>query len=189
MTIQYEPSTPAAFPSAPTWSERYSQQEGSLIEATAVKSFRENKVTHQPSLIHIPSSNVLVGPDSTLPTYGTPTAPVRADDVIRIDISSTPATATSGQSPNHPRLFRGKPVKPKNAHLPDSILAFKHRRQAGTTAVTWVCAVTGLVLLGPLGAGIAGGAAYGVSKSIGKSRERQLVRQHEQQQLQRRVLD
>lgn len=80
---------------------------------------------------------------------------------------------------DQPRIYRGVPVKHKDAHLPDDILAYKERRKTGTVVATWVGGTVGLLTLGPLGAVGVAGATYGVTKSLGKVRERQLIRQHE----------
>lgn len=88
-----------------------------------------------------------------------------------VDPAVTPITPTN-------RTFRGKPVKPKDAQLPDDILAYKARRKAGTVASAWVGGVVGLITLGPLGAAGGAGLGYGLSKSIGKARERKLIKNH-----------
>ena len=78
-------------------------------------------------------------------------------------------------------------MKPKNAHLPDSVLAFKEQRKGNTVVSTWTGGVVGLVALGPFGAAAGAGIAYGVSKSVGKNRERKLIQQCQCEQYPSRI--
>lgn len=167
-TIETSNMTFYPAPSAPHHSELYSQP--ALVEARAVSFRQTNERTstnsqNKPELIAIPSNNILLDylPNGTVDsptqyTY-TRTQPSR--------IAATPI-----ESPV--RRFRGKIVKTKNAHLPDSVLAFKKARQSRTAGATWAGGAIGLFTLGPFGAIIGASTAYGISKSVGKAKERQL---------------
>lgn len=73
------------------------------------------------------------------------------------------------------RFFRGKPVKPKNQHLPEHVLEFKQRRKVRTVASAWTGGIIGFVSAGPLGAALGATTAYGIAKGVGKAKERRLV--------------
>jgi hypothetical protein len=77
--------------------------------------------------------------------------------------------------PPQPRYFRGRPVKPKNQHLPDHVLEFKERRKLRTAAAAWTGGFVGFVSTGPIGAAVGATAAYGIAKGVGKARERRLI--------------
>ena len=185
-TNQSSQITPVAS-AVPERSPTYAGASSELLQATALNSFRyenrnnQNNNAAKPELIHIASSNVLVDSDIGYTSSPVPLSP-RRPNAAPIDVAATPYGSTQ-HIPTAmsfaPRTFRGRLVKEKDAHLPDSILAYKRRRQTGTALATWACASTGLVLLGPYGAFVGGYLAYGVSKSLGKARERRLIRNYQ----------
>ena len=77
------------------------------------------------------------------------------------------------------RYFKGKPVKPKHAHLPDSVLAFKAERKRRTVMATCTGGAVGFIALGPVfgpvGAVIGATSAYAAAKTVGKHRERKIT--------------
>jgi hypothetical protein len=81
------------------------------------------------------------------------------------------------------RYFKGRPVKAKNAHLPDEVLAFKQQRKIRTVAATCTGGVVGLVALGPLGGVLGATSAYAAAKTVGKHRERKITEHAMLQQL------
>lgn len=167
-------STNQPTPSAPLYSDLYTNDDGqsALVEAQAV-SFRrtydgsKQQERKKPELISIPSNNVLL---DYLPS-GT------RDSSTEYTYTAQPSRAVAAPIEAPVRRFRGQIVKAKNAHLPDSVLAFKKSRQVRTAASTWTGGIIGLVTLGPFGAIIGASAAYGISKSVGKGRERRLEKQ------------
>jgi hypothetical protein len=184
--------------------------DGMLMQAQAV-SFRRtsndtdnrssNSAAKTPTLITIPSSNVLLerspalsssstalvpssNPSSYYSEYYTTTtsAPERSSSLVSTTavVAYNGTAAADGEeslSQLRPRQFRGRIVKAKNLHLPDSILAFKQARQTRTALATYTGGAIGLVVLGPVGGLICAYAAYGVAKSVGKAKERRLIRQ------------
>jgi hypothetical protein len=179
--------------------------DGMLMHAQAV-SFRRtyndtdnrssNSAAKTPTLITIPSSNVLLerSPASSSSTalvqssnpsdsyyseyYTTTTsAPERSSSLVSTTAVVVYNPADDESSSPRPRKFRGRIVKAKNLHLPDSILAFKEARKTRTALATYTGGMIGLVVLGPAGALIGATTAYGVAKSVGKAKERRLIRQ------------
>lgn len=98
------------------------------------------------------------------------TTPVHAN-TNEIDDDSLESTSARKQ-----RFFRGKPVKPKDQHLPEHVLEFKQRRKLRTIASTWTGGMIGFISAGPLGAAVGATAAYGIAKGVGKAKERRLVK-------------
>lgn len=154
---------------------------------------RSSSAAKTRTLITIPSSNVLLerspaSSSTALVYYSNPSSSYYSEYVAttsapeRSSLVSTEAlvvytTADGESSQPRPRKFRGRIVKTKNLHLPDSILAFKQARQARTALATWTGGTIGLFALGPVGALIGASTAYGVAKSVGKAKERRLIRQ------------
>lgn len=89
------------------------------------------------------------------------------------------AIATLHDPDHSQRYFNGKPVKAKNAHLPDSVLAFKAERKRRTVMATCTGGAVGLIalgpVLGPVGAVIGATSAYAAAKTVGKHRERKIT--------------
>lgn len=135
-----------------------------LIEIPSVKALT-SELTQADSTEMMPSSPKSIPSTRSLPTIPEDSYPIPSIIYIR-----------------HPRTFRGQPVKDKDAHLPDSVLAFKKRRQRFTAVVTWMFALTGFVVLGPFGAATLGRAAYRKSKSMGKAHEERMMDRYSKEQ-------
>lgn len=157
-------------PSAPQYSDLYSQSNSNLVEAQAV-SFRQTydgSKSQVPALVTIPSSNVLLTETTSSPQHHY----IQETTTTTAPLYTNPAPVALQQ-----RRFHGKPVKAKNAHLPDAVLAFKEERKGRTVASAWMGGVIGLFTFGPAGAVIGAFSAYGIAKGVGKSRERRMIEQ------------
>jgi hypothetical protein len=96
------------------------------------------------------------------------------------DYTNNETAIATLHDPDHAqRYFNGKPVKPKHAHLPDSVLAFKAERKRRTVMATCTGGAVGLIalgpVLGPFGAVIGATSAYAAAKTVGKHRERKIT--------------
>jgi hypothetical protein len=143
------------------------------------------------TIVVIPSSSVLLessyaaatvsvanDPPSTSNPY-----PSSSQHAVTSGRSRSSASATFGPTeafatPYNPRqrYFKGRLVKPKNAHLPDAVLEFKERRKRRTAIATLTGGVVGMIFLGPLGGVLGATGAYAAAKTVGKRRERRLAR-------------
>lgn len=140
-----------------------------VLPATLVKDDSKQHVVDDDILVQIPSSNVLVDQETVQPE----------EQRTRI---SAPAPIVEQAPPSRKfyvtRRGRKRPVKPHKSHLPDHVLEFKENRQAVTAVSTWTGVGVGMLTLGPIGAVIGGLTAYSATKSIGKRRERKLLKRH-----------
>ncbi len=139
------------------------------LPATLVQDDSKQSVVEHDVLVQIPSSQVLIDQETIQPE----------EQRTRI---SAPAPLVEEAPPSRThyvtRRGRKRPVKAHKAHLPDHVLEYKEKRQAVTAVSTWTGVGVGLVTLGPLGAVVGGLTAYGATKSIGKRRERKLLKRH-----------
>jgi hypothetical protein len=144
------------------------------------------------TIVVIPSSSVLLessyaaatvsvandhrAPPSTSTPY--PSSSQHAVTSGRSRSSATFGPTEAIATPYNPRqrYFKGRLVKPKNAHLPDAVLEFKERRKRRTVIATLTGGVVGMIFLGPLGGVLGATGAYAAAKTVGKRRERRLTR-------------
>jgi hypothetical protein len=137
------------------------------------------------TIVVIPSSGVLleessyasVATDHRAPTTPYPSSPYAATTAPAFSSVSSTGRTEAIATPYDPqqRYFKGKRVKPKNAHLPDVVLEFKEKRQRRTVVATCTGGAVGLVFLGPLGGVLGATGAYAAAKTVGKRRERRLT--------------
>lgn len=156
---------------ASTWADIHAQQ-AHVIHATELVATPDPKPAQEQPIIEIPVSSILIDHHDVDPPEVYQETNITSNDQ---QYATLPPLAHVAQ-----RTYRGRPVKAKNAHLPDHILAFKERRKTGTVLSTWTAGAVGLFFFGPIGAAGGAGVAYGISKTVGKVRERKLIRRYEQ---------
>jgi hypothetical protein len=167
-------STNPSIPTAPHYTHlNHHSPSNTLVQAQALSSGRTGATDSgsnaaKPALSKIPSGNVLLENYSNESFY----TPAAARYVVLTDQRFPVVVAEVLPV----RMFHGEIVKAKNYHLPDSVLAFKKHREARTALSAWTGGLIGLVLLGPVGAIIGASTAYTISKSVGKAKERALIR-------------
>jgi hypothetical protein len=153
-----------------------------LTTTTTATPLYHMSFRHDDKLIGVPSSNVLsaesgnsVHSQSTYHHHTTTQATI-----------SPTTTAVGTPQPITVRYIKGRPilVRAKNAHLPDPVLLFKEKRKRRTVIASWTGGVIGFVAMGPFGAVIGAAGAYAAAKSVGKVRERKLLRRCTAQQQQ-----
>jgi hypothetical protein len=142
------------------------------------------------TIVVIPSSGVLLessyaatasvanehrAPTTTSTPY--PSSPYTASGSLSSPSSTSarPTEAIATPYNPHQRYFKGKRVKPKNAHLPDAVLEFKEKRKRRTVVATCTGGAVGLIFLGPFGGVLGATGAYAAAKTVGKRRERRLT--------------
>lgn len=181
-------------PSAPVYVDLLSDDSywNSTTTATATATALDASVYHgstrkEEAIVVIPSSGVLLESSyaasaSVANDHRTPTSTAVPYPSSPYMTSGSPSSSTAGPAEAiatpydpHQRYFKGKRVKPKNAHLPDAVLEFKEKRKRRTVMATCTGGAVGLVFLGPLGGVLGATGAYAAAKTVGKRRERRLT--------------
>jgi hypothetical protein len=140
----------------------------------------------------VPSGNVLLAENSNSFHHSSPSNYHHTGTSNQEMPSAPPADAFYGTPAEYnitdpqtaTRYINGRPVKAKNAHLPDAVLVFKEKRKQRTVLASCTGGVVGFFTLGPLGAVIGATGGYAAAKSVGKVRERKLLRKCTSQQQQ-----
>lgn len=146
------------------------------VHDPSLPTYRDEENSHS-KVVVIPPSNVYLDESSSPPNYDSSSQNMTMAQYGQYNTNSGPSPLAPTQ-----RYVNGRPVKPKNAHLPDEVLRFKDNRKLRTAVSTWTGGTIGLIAFGPLGAVAGATGAYAISKSVGKHREKKLLRRCEEQQ-------